>query len=1051
MRLVLSLLLLAASLPARAGDAPPPDPLAVLISQLSAPLDDAASAAPGASAENSPRLAQIQASLTVAAAGYESLRSPVHAAAAKELLAAQMDPALKPFVKDRDASLDAVYRTLAVVDYTWALRFPGATCAATDRRRALLQSSDGLFVDPDVGTLSPWMARLLGPNSFGKAPEEALDRASEATTLTQVAYEKLRVQASKLTEELSGGQADPSKRAGLYCERAEIYEKLASAHRKSGPTLASLSTGKDDIAAESRSVFLLATVKGNDYVVLGAGFLVRTANGVKFVTDASIARGHEKIYAFAHPASDGKLGDPIPVVIERISDGIGPAVGRIDCEGTAPALSLADASPAKDELVRGLGPLRLAGPWTETQGLVTETGSTTFQSDAALSAEMAGSPVLNDRGEVAGLMIRRGEDVTTLRAEKLRAFLDGKPADTSGAEFVASRNSGSASLLTTARPVDEYAWSAPGASAIESGLPTNLGGVSWEGGGGVGGFGPSGYAGPPSGYSSGFAPRSSGYSDGGSAERIGNDLGSALGDAAGKLMVYGMQKLFQGIYSLFHPQPSRTQDVVVRHKKAAPPPPPPPPPEPKITGLALSAIPPDAAPGQQVTLVAQLLFQGDYKQKSNITISFSAGGDKAYFGTQGNKQQSATGQTDAGGRATALLTLEESVALNSENEFNDLDREKPRQDGQDSTPVAHIASTDANETPTRKVKDHASSELSAIDAEGSSDEPGTEPEEQTKPQGAVTEAAAAIPGNSSPSGAAAARSTMPNLEPIRVKAAYSNFSDSKTIVPKVENSPGQPPDCVEQLKRLYPLQQIAQQQRQSSTAILLPILSKYDIDYDEFQAEFPKLLSLTVTDACDLNAGTCKLRANADDWAAASAAYGQVQALDKEILLRSVAIGKQSDLCADIVSNKKSPDKDRDDRSSDSRNSEDDSTKGPSSPGREIRTVGDIERFNAYADEDSWTHILEGEENGQGGHRAGTGNPGKSEFPATWDDAKIKENILSVATDPKSSAKLQTNGRYLLSGTRDGVNIKVVVEGPSQPDYGRVVTAYPTSTARNPR
>ena len=740
MRLVLFLLLTAASFPARASDTTPPDPLAVLIAQMSAPLDDQASAAPGAPSENSARLARIQSSLIVAAAGYESLRSPVHAAAAQETLAAETDPALRPFVKDRDTSLDAVYRTLAVVDYTWALRFPGAACAAADRRRALLQSSDGLFVDPDVGTLSPWMARLLGPDSFGKSPEEALDRASAATTLTPAAYEKLRVRAGKLTEELSGDQADKSKRAGLYCERAGLYEQLARAHRKTGPTLASLSTGKDEVAAESKSVFLLAAAKGNDYQVLGAGFLVRTGEGTKLVTDASIVRGHQKLYAFAHPASDGKLGEPIPVTIERTADGIRPAVGRLGRESAAPALSLADASPAKDELVRGLGPLRLAGPWTMTQGLVTGTGSVTFQSDAVLSAEMAGSPVLNDRGEVCGLIIRRGEDVTALRPEKLRAFLDGRPFEASDAEFIASRNSGSASLLTTARPVDEYAWSAPGASAIESGLPTNLGGVSWEGGGGVGGFRPTGYAGPPSGYSSGFAPRSSGYSDGGSAERIGNDLGSALGDAAVKLMVYGMQKLFQGIYSLFHPQPSGTQEVVVKKRKAVPPSPPPPP-EPKIIGLELSVVPPDAAPGQQVTLVAQLQFQGDYKQKSNISITFSAGGDKAYFGTQDNKQTSTTGQTDAGGRATALLTLEESVAMNSEDEFNDLDRERQRLNGENVARVAHVAYVDDNGTPTRKVKERSASALDALDAEGST----TKREERSQSQGNEIEAGAAVP------------------------------------------------------------------------------------------------------------------------------------------------------------------------------------------------------------------------------------------------------------------------------------------------------------------
>ncbi|HEX4049000.1 MAG TPA: hypothetical protein VH309_14240, partial [Elusimicrobiota bacterium] len=151
MRLALALLLALGAFPVRAAESSRPDPLAVLISELSAPLDDKASDAPSASPdENGGRLARIQASLTVAAAGFETFRAPSHAAAAKEALAAASDPALKPFLKGRDASLDTIYRTLAVVDYTWALRFPDPDCSPARRRSALLQSADGLFVDPDT-------------------------------------------------------------------------------------------------------------------------------------------------------------------------------------------------------------------------------------------------------------------------------------------------------------------------------------------------------------------------------------------------------------------------------------------------------------------------------------------------------------------------------------------------------------------------------------------------------------------------------------------------------------------------------------------------------------------------------------------------------------------------------------------------------------------------------------------------------------------------------------------------------------------------------------
>ena len=274
---------------------------------MAAPLDDQAENASAPAAENSERLAKIQSSLTVAAAGFEALRAPAHAFAAKEALEAKTDPALKPFIKNRDASLNAVYRTLAVVDYTWALRFPKPACSPAERRNALLHSDDGLFIDPDVATLSPWMARLLGPDSFGRAPEEALDRAAAATKLTASAYEKVRVRAAQITETIGSAPADG--RAALYCERAELYEQLANAHRaEKGPTLAALQTGKDDAADVASSAFLVVASNGNDYDELGAGFLVKTKNGVTFVTDASVVRGRNKIYAFSQPSSDGKLG-----------------------------------------------------------------------------------------------------------------------------------------------------------------------------------------------------------------------------------------------------------------------------------------------------------------------------------------------------------------------------------------------------------------------------------------------------------------------------------------------------------------------------------------------------------------------------------------------------------------------------------------------------------------------------------------------------------------------------------------------------------------------
>ncbi|HEX4048385.1 MAG TPA: hypothetical protein VH309_11150 [Elusimicrobiota bacterium] len=243
MKLVLFLPLLALCPASRAASAPAADPLIALMTRLTAPSDGSAASEPGAPPASSARLARVQADLAAAAADFESRRPLAPESALRKALAGGTDPALRPLSKDRDASLNAIYRTLAVLDYTWALRFPGATCSPEKRRGALLRSADGLFIDPDVGTLSPWMARLLGPASFGTEPEEALDQASAATRPTQSGYEKLRARADLLTEELAAGKLTGTERAGLYCGRASAYERLALAHAKGGTTLASLSTG----------------------------------------------------------------------------------------------------------------------------------------------------------------------------------------------------------------------------------------------------------------------------------------------------------------------------------------------------------------------------------------------------------------------------------------------------------------------------------------------------------------------------------------------------------------------------------------------------------------------------------------------------------------------------------------------------------------------------------------------------------------------------------------------------------------------------------------
>jgi Bacterial EndoU nuclease len=99
---------------------------------------------------------------------------------------------------------------------------------------------------------------------------------------------------------------------------------------------------------------------------------------------------------------------------------------------------------------------------------------------------------------------------------------------------------------------------------------------------------------------------------------------------------------------------------------------------------------------------------------------------------------------------------------------------------------------------------------------------------------------------------------------------------------------------------------------------------------------------------------------------------------------------------------------------------------------------------------DRSSHILDGDKYG-GGHRHGTGRPGKTEFPPSWDDQKIVDVALDVARKPDQPPVLQDrNNRWICVGTRDSVEVSVIVL-----PGGDVWTAWPEEgspgVVRNPR
>ena len=96
-------------------------------------------------------------------------------------------------------------------------------------------------------------------------------------------------------------------------------------------------------------------------------------------------------------------------------------------------------------------------------------------------------------------------------------------------------------------------------------------------------------------------------------------------------------------------------------------------------------------------------------------------------------------------------------------------------------------------------------------------------------------------------------------------------------------------------------------------------------------------------------------------------------------------------------------------------------------------------------------HILDGDADGGGGHRHGVGNPGKTEFPASWNDEKIINALLDVARQPDHSPGHQEwNDRWVARGTRDDVEVVAVVARD-----GGIWTGWPTpggpGVVKNPK
>ncbi|MBI5623446.1 MAG: hypothetical protein HY924_06695 [Elusimicrobia bacterium] len=639
---------------AKAGSAAGPIEAGVQVSSENGPARPLPmSSGGGTSAPGTPgaarQLAMLQADFSVLAEGLETFRDSGSTADTLKRISGRYVPELGRFLRERDSGLDALYRVLAVTDYTWAMRFPDADCKPSERRGALLASKDGLFADPVTGQWWPWVALVLELDDSGPAGFGLFQRALTDASLRPQDYEALRVRLRELMGALASAETSGADRTGLYCERAEVFERLGAAHRRKDETGSLVAAGPAEKAASS--VMLVAVSSGSGYKALGAAVLVRKGHAIKFLADAGLLMDPQTgllrtgLMAFAKPSkSGGPVQGPFPLKVERTDDLYRLAVGKAEGLEDLPGLKLAGSKVEQGDLLWAVTHGALTGSWTISQGLATATGRQLYRSDALLGPESGGSALINQEGELAGVAVRLDAGVLALQPKALKTVLEGGAVtELDAAELGSEGSRGSTAILTPARPFEEAGLVSESGGLVETGLGSSLGGVAWDGGGSLpspGRFSGSG----SSSWSSGSTSWSSGsssyqYDPDSPAAQFGRRIGTAFRETIGRFLTW-----------LFTPSP-RVAAAPKPPKPAPPPPPPPPPPKPKIAGLSLTASPSRLTAWGQVTLTAQVSLDQAGKPLAGLPAAFEVpdGWSIRFLSRQD--------QTDSSGLAAATVDI----------------------------------------------------------------------------------------------------------------------------------------------------------------------------------------------------------------------------------------------------------------------------------------------------------------------------------------------------------------------------------------------------------
>jgi hypothetical protein len=427
-----SLLLLAALLPGRclaADAAPDPDPLTAVLKRFVAPV-------PLSKTPEEGRLSQSESDLSMLARGLEAFRHPSHYDRVRAILVPNMAEKTRPFFATRESALNALYRTLALIDYTRASNSGENPCEAAARRDSLLRDPDGLFAGKD-GTLSPWLASILGIEQAGEA-KAALEKASSTTG----SREKLRARVLALSNELEA--ATGVERQGKLCERAADYEALAAL--PAGQTGVSLA----GLVSDSRNEAVLLLRAGGK---IGAAVAVKTPSGTRLLTAAALVKEGDEVALFAADGSSAAAR------AERVDAAAGLALLT---SKAAPSVTALDesAAPEADAIAEAIGHPRAGGAWSRTRGLIGQANKDSFQTDALFDAGSLGGPVFSADGSWLGVAVAPpGAAVTAAAA---RRWLDGKEISPK----LEPGDNGTGSFLTAARLDALDAFAAGGAPPL---------------------------------------------------------------------------------------------------------------------------------------------------------------------------------------------------------------------------------------------------------------------------------------------------------------------------------------------------------------------------------------------------------------------------------------------------------------------------------------------------------------------------------------------------------------------------------------------------------